>query len=338
VFKFNFAVASITIQLQIYYCMINLSEFSSLQYIDMDINDMKMNSNDFGTISEGAAAFDNFKSNKFVDGTKEFLESNSLVAKVAFLLLVVILFVFLLRMAIILFAWLFSFNKSPYLIDGMINAKQMQVISQDPTIKNSIPVLRSDNERDGIEFTYSTWIFIDDMQYNQGQYKHIFHKGNDNINYNTKPTGLNQPNNAPGLYIAPDTNALVVIMNTFNDINEKITIEDIPMNKWLCVQIRVENRNLDVYINGKLTKRLVLSGVPKQNYGDVYVSMNGGFSGYTSNLRYYNYALGTSEIQNIVNDGPNLTMSNGTDLAKSVPRYLSLRWFFYGSDRRDNIN
>ena len=304
----------------------------------MDINDMKMNSNDFGTISEGAAAFDNFKSNKFVDGTKEFLESNSLVAKVAFLLLVVILFVFLLRMAIILFAWLFSFNKSPYLIDGMINAKQMQVISQDPTIKNSIPVLRSDNERDGIEFTYSTWLFIDDMQYNQGQYKHIFHKGNDNINYNTKPTGLNQPYNAPGLYIAPDTNALVVIMNTFNDINEKITIEDIPMNKWLCVQIRVENRNLDVYINGKLTKRLVLSGVPKQNYGDVYVSMNGGFSGYTSNLRYYNYALGTSEIQNIVNDGPNLTMSNGTDLAKSVPRYLSLRWFFYGSDRRDNIN
>ena len=37
-----------------------------------------------GNISSGAGSFDSFKSNKAVSGTKEFLESNSLVAKVAF--------------------------------------------------------------------------------------------------------------------------------------------------------------------------------------------------------------------------------------------------------------
>ena len=70
-------------------------------------------------------------------------------------------------------------------------------------------------------------------------------------------------------------------------------------------------------------------GVVKQNYGSVYVAQNGGFQGNISNLWYFNYALGTSEIQRIANQGPNLTFkgkaqNNDTD-------YLSLRWYFYGA-------
>jgi hypothetical protein len=146
---------------------------------------------------------------------------------------------------------------------------------------------------------------------------------------------MNQPNNAPGLYIAPNTNALVVVMNTFNDIEEKVTIDDIPMNKWICVQLRVENHQLDTYINGKLAKRLIMKGVPKQNYGDVFVGMNGGFSGYISDLRYFNYGLGTGKIQSIVDSGPNLKML-GQNMNDSDPKYLSLRWFFMGS--KDGYN
>jgi hypothetical protein len=281
-----------------------------------------------GNISSGAGTFDNFKSTGVVNGTKEFLESNSLVAKVAFLLLVLIVFVIALKFTSQLLSWLFSYSNSPYLVDGMINSKkQMVIIPQDPSEKGAIPVIRSDNKERGIEFTYSTWIFIDDLVYQEGQYRHIFHKGNDSINYTEQPIGMNQPNNAPGLYIAPNTNALVVVMNTFNDIEERVTINDIPLNKWVCVQIRVENHQLDTYINGKLTKRLIMKGVPKQNYGNVYVGMNGGFSGYLSNLRYFNYGLGTSEIQSIVDSGPNLTMKSG-DITESMPKYLSLRWFF----------
>ena len=52
-------------------------------------------------------------------------------------------------------------------------------------------------------------------------YKCVFYKGNDFVGASDAPanTGLNFPNNAPGLYIAPNTNNLVVVMNTFNDIN-----------------------------------------------------------------------------------------------------------------------
>jgi len=285
---------------------------------------------EFGTISSGATSFDNFKDNKMVSGTKEFLESNSLVAKVAFLLLVLVVFVVGIRLATQLLAWSFSFDKDPYLFNGMVDAKTMQVIPQDPDNNSSVTLLRSDNKQQGIEFTYSVWLFIDDLVYQQGQYKHIFHKGNDNINYTTDPIGMNHPNNAPGLYIAPNTNALVVVMNTFNNIEEKLTIDNIPLNKWVCVQIRVEDHQLDTYINGKLAKRLIMKGVPKQNYGDVYVAMNGGFSGYMSDLRYFNHGLGTAEIQKIVNAGPNLKMT-GNNLTKNVPKYLSLRWFFMGN-------
>lgn len=290
---------------------------------------------EFGTISSGAGAFDNFKSGRFVDGTKEFLESNSLVAKAAFLLLVLIVFIIAIRVSAQLLAWLFQYNKSPYLISGMVDGKTMQVIPQDPSLKNSVTLVRSDNQTDGIEFTYSVWILIDDLVYQQGQYRHIFHKGNDNINYTTQPIGMNQPNNAPGLYIAPNTNALVVVMNTFDNIQEKVTIDDIPINKWVCVQIRVSNNQLDTYINGKLAKRLIMKGVPRQNYGDLYVAMNGGFSGYISDLRYFNSALGTAQIQGIVDNGPNLTMT-GKNVTENKPKYLSLRWFFMGE--KDGYN
>ena len=77
--------------------------------------------------------------------------------------------------------------------------------------------------------TWSCWIFIDDLTYETGKYRCVFYKGNDyssNPN-NTETQGLNFPNNAPGLYIAPNTNDLVVFMNTFKVINEQVTISDI---------------------------------------------------------------------------------------------------------------
>lgn len=264
-------------------------------------------------------------------GSRAFLESNSLVAIVAFLILLLIAFIIVLRMGVSFFSWIFSPSRSPHMFDGMIDSKHMMVIHQDPSKPGAIPIVRSINQNDGIEFTWSVWIYVDDLLHNKGQYKHIFHKGNDQIKTDGKNAGLVFPNNAPGLYLAPFTNDLVVILNTFNKITEKVTVRDVPLNKWLNVILRVENTTLDIYINGTIVKRHELSGVPKQNYGDVFVSMNGGFNGHTSNLWYWDHALGTSHIQRIVDNGPDLTM-NGTDMKESEPRYFSMRWFFNNVD------
>lgn len=262
-------------------------------------------------------------------GGEGFMNSTSIVGKITFLLLVIFIFIILLRISIQLMTWIFNSMKSPLLINGMVNAKQTIIIPQDPTNKDAKPLTRSVNQDGGIEFTWSVWILIDDLQYGAGQYKHIFHKGNDSIATN----GLNFPNNGPGLYIAPNTNELVVIMNTFNVINEEITVSDIPLNKWVNVILRCRNTTFDVYINGVVTKSVKLLGVPKQNYGDVYIAMNNGFSGYISNLSYYNYAISTSKIREIMRTGPNTAMAGYSTDPKNKNNldYLSLRWYFYGS-------
>jgi|UniRef100_A0A6C0JBK6 hypothetical protein len=286
----------------------------------------------FARISDGAGAFSPFKSNKYISGTKDFLQSNSIVAKFAFLLLVLFVFIIVLRLGISAIAWAISPTSDPILINGMVDAKHMIKILQDPSKKGAIPVLRSKNQQDGLVFTWSVWMLIDDLEYKKNEYKHVFHKGNDDINVSKVPIGMNKPNNAPGLYIAPNTNSLIVIMNTFNKINEEVTVDDIPLNKWINVIIRVdEQHQMDIYINGRLVKRHMLSSVPKQNYGDVFVSMNGGFSGYTSSLRYFAEAIGTNKIQSIIDSGPNMKMVGG-NLTKSKPRYLSTRWFFSGAN------
>ena len=279
-------------------------------------------------IQTSPGLLESFNNNQYVSGTKEFLQSNSLIAKIAFLALVLFCFMLLIHISSNILKYFYTPSESPYLIRHMKNAQRMEVIKQHPKEKNSITLLRSKNENKGIEFTYSVWILIDNLKYMNGQYKHIFHKGNDDIIFNNEEDmGLNFPNNAPGLYLHPTKNSLVVVMNTFKTINEKIEIDNIPLNKWLNVVIRVENKNVDVYINGNIKVRHVLSSVPKQNYGDVFVNMNGGFSGYLSKLRYYNYGLNPREIIKIIENGPSLK-SEELNLTNSFPPYFSLKWYF----------
>ena len=279
-------------------------------------------------------AIDQFSSNKYVQGTSEFLNANSLVAKFAFLIVILIVFIILLRIgASILGRW-FSPSNSPFLISGLVDGKHMVRIPADPSASGSIPIMRSKNDPDGTVFTWSVWIRIDDLVYKAGQHRHIFHKGNDQVVHDT---GLIEPNNAPGLYIAPDTNNLVVRMNTFgsDSIVDTVTINDVPLNKWVNVIIRVDRqRRMDVFINGRLARRHILSGVPRQNYGDVFVAMNGGFAGAISDLRYFADSIGETTIMNIVHSGPNTSPAGDKSMSGDVagispnPQYLSLQWFF----------
>ena len=250
----------------------------------------------------------------------------------------------MLRLGTYVLTYIFSPSLTPYLIHGMIDSKKQHTISQDPKKTGSVPVMRSVDKRDGLEFTWSVWIYLDDVNYFQNRYKHVFHKGNDQVGSD----GLVSPNNAPGLYISPvdekkNMMNLLVRMNVFTDqsnphntirsdgspnIYDDIVVEDMPINKWVNIIIRCNAENvLDVYINGTLVKRHQLSGVARQNYDTVYASMNGGFSGFTSDLRYFNYAIGTFKMDQIVMSGPNLKMKD-KNLKDSAPKYLSTRWFF----------
>ena len=68
---------------------------------------------------------------KFSSGTNdssEFMQSNSLVAKVAFLLLVLFGFIVLLRIGIAILGYFYGPSGTPKLIDGMVDASQLMII------------------------------------------------------------------------------------------------------------------------------------------------------------------------------------------------------------------
>lgn len=282
----------------------------------------------------------------------DFLNSNTLIAKASFLLLVIIIFSFLFYIISKLIIFILSPEENPYLLYGMKLGSTPMHIPQAPNKPKSKPIMRSKNQYDGIEFSYSFWLYVDDVEYDDAEYKHIFHKGS----LTDGGDGLYGPNNCPGVYLYNGKKHLstalidkypllgmLIRLNIFQDndssdypfkIYEDINVDGIPIKKWVSIVIRLTSQNiLDVYINGKLTKRHQFTNVVKQNYDDIYINYkNGGFSGNLSNLRYYNYALGTYEIDKITSNGPNLTMSKNTNIKNSSPQYLSSEWYFNDSD------
>ena len=113
----------------------------------------------FANAQAGATGtFNKFRNNRMVSGTTDFLYSNSLVAKVCFLVLIIILFVIAIRLGSRLITWLLSPSKNPILINGLRKGTKAARIYQDPKVADSIPILRSVNEREGLEFTWSVWL------------------------------------------------------------------------------------------------------------------------------------------------------------------------------------
>ena len=202
---------------------------------------------------------------------------------------------------------------SPYLLNSSKNAKHALVISQDKTSINYIPIKKSE-EQDGIQFTYGFWFLIDSFDYKKGEWKHIMHKGN----------ASSYPNRAPGVWIHPDRNAIRVYMNTLDNILEYADIDNLPVRKWIYMNIILNNKNLDLYINGYLKIRKELTSLPKQNDDDFWVNMYGGFEGYVSNIRYYSRAIDFNEINSMVKQGPSINNCINTG---EIPPYLDDNWW-----------
>lgn len=214
---------------------------------------------------------------------------------------------------------------NPYLIKGSLGGSTGASIKQNPRDENSAIIMRSNDRHKGIEFTWSVWLFIN-QENDASTPKNIFVKGDDQFT-----NGINLLN-GPGLYLADDTDKtykLVVKIDTMND-TETAEINGVPINKWFHVAIRMQNKVMDTYVNGVVTDRVNLSSIPKQNFNNVTIHGNGGYSGSTSNLRYYNYALNVFEINNIVMFGPDLSPSSLSADSKALSgnySFLASSWY-----------
>lgn len=300
-------------------------------------------SNAVNTIKQNVSTSLNEFSAKTVSASNTFLTSNGIVARIAFILLVLIALIVLLKLGVKILIYFLSPAKNPYVVYGKLAGSTAAVVAQDTQeATTGIFIQRSNNQTTGIEFTWSVWLNISAAPA-AGTYQHIFHRGDKTIS--TDPS--NDYNNSPGLYIyrpstataaAPDNVHLIVLMSSFDSDKKvyKVDIDNVPLRKWVHVAIRMENTVMDTYINGTVTNRTVFQQtLPRQNYGNIYIcqsvgSASNGFSGYLSNLRYYSRALNVFAISSIVVAGPNLTDNTTLGSASSTatnPTYLSSAWF-----------
>lgn len=234
--------------------------------------------------------------------------------------------------------------------DTYPSGSRMYTAIQNPANALAKTIYFSDNQRSGIEFTYSMFIFLNSTTYANGYEKlyHILHKGYSKM----------YPLMGPGVFTWGHKNAIRIYMNCYDTWNNYSEVENIPVDKWFHLVISCKGNTLYIYINGNLKSKINLSGntPPYQNYGDVYafsprkltlntsntasllkdpefsgtqplrtqLNFDGTATGMISRVYYFGYALTYTEIQSMMNVGPSSNIK-GTDM--SITPYLSDTWW-----------
>ena len=287
-------------------------------------------------------SMEEFTSPAAVNSTNEgFLNSNGVIAKVVFLIMVVIVFIVLFVISIRLIGYFLSPSQNPIIIDGQITGNRTKTITQNPA--NSLAqILRSNNQASGIEFTWAVWLYFT-ASIGDKTYSPVFVKGDCSAPSASEFCSIN---NGPGVYFGRQdnmSNTMYILMDTVTaaavpsktidtiDINALppniIAVPNMPTNNYFHLAVRCRNSYIDVYVNGTVVKSQNLMNIPKQNYYDLIVCPKNGFNGYLSQLQYFSKALTVVEINTIVQKGPNLKDANNLNLGTSMPSNISTSWY-----------
>jgi len=216
--------------------------------------------------------------------------------------------------------------------------------SDDPLIYNST------NEPNGMEFTYSMWLFIDPKTFeahrsqqcgsgtdvSKTTLKQIFHKGN--------KSGF--PLLGPGIFVKGETNTLRIYMNTSMAWDNHVEVNNVPVGKWFHLVITVKGKFMDVFINGNISVREEFNAVPKLNFGNVYVltpitfpqnagvkihngdyKVDGAAVGMVSRIKYYAFASSYAQIDTLYREGPSKTIVTSNNVFAQKAPYMQDDWW-----------
>mgnify|MGYP001183968733 FL=1 len=191
------------------------------------------------------------------------------------------------------------------------NKYEPLLIKKDITIKpfiiNENKMIKSDS---GNQLAFSFWIFMDSVSgsenWNSNYYdqRNILHKGK-----------------SPGLLYIPELNLYRISIKTKTDDDniEMFDIKNVKLQQWVHFVISLNNRTLDVFIDGKLKHSFVTSNVPILNdrsliFGSIKTKVNGKLT----NLRYFNKSLDVYRVKKLYN----------ADKHKLIPNPSVFWWIF----------
>lgn len=190
-------------------------------------------------------------------------------------------------------------SESPVIINNELDAFIARAPIELPQVKG------------GLEQSISTWIYINDYNYNYGAPKHILWKGNPiKDEKGVVISGNNGKICTPQIYLYPETNTLGINTSTTFDGStpEKCDVQNIPLMKWVHICYILKNRSVDVYINGKLERSTALKGIPIITDDKLWVTYgenkNPGFYGKIGKTQYFAYGINPNDVLNMYNQGP----------------------------------
>jgi hypothetical protein len=209
------------------------------------------------------------------------------------------------------------------LFNGALQGNHTTQYHQNPDVKGSKLLPRSQNRAGGAEFTYSWWMMVNQFGA-ASKPQHVFMKGY------PKPLNHGTPNTfCPSVVVytkSSGENVLQARFNTFTNETEVIEVENIPISKWIHCSLTVERGMGKLYMNGRLAKTITFAGVLNQNYGPLVVAPQGGFSGLISDLMYHSYALNPVQIADAAAIPPNKSLIAQPGADDSLP-YMSKGWY-----------
>lgn len=191
----------------------------------------------------------------------------------------------------------------PYIHSGKMNKK--------------IPSGRLPAAANSNEYNYNFWIYINDYSYRYNYDKCVLVKG---LEYDLAGA-------SPGVWLLKKNNTLRVSIGLQNEDQTGVDalaednsgcdvekscgkntstcdVENFPIERWVNVNIALQNNVVDIYLNGNFEKSCVLNGYPKVNTGDLHVCKDGGFDGVVSRLRVSNKYLPHKRIVSFYKQGP----------------------------------
>jgi len=220
-----------------------------------------------------------------------------------------------------------------------------EIVSSPVTARDAYTIEGQDLKKSDGHFAISSWVFIDDWNYRYGEEKVILvkdvlsdsgstsipkiylnnYKNDLYVDLNVIGHDVNDYKEAlasklyenSGTYSDPvnlecsgnniyNGSSSTSVSCTMSTNTETIKIENINMQKWVNVLVTVNNRTMDVYINGKLVQTKSFNNIIDTNafnHGGINVTPGGGFGGFVSKVQYYPYYVTPQKAWSIYRQG-----------------------------------
>lgn len=273
-------------------------------------------------------------------GAMSFLFGTGILAQMLFGIIVIALLFFTLMMIEYLYLTYSKLgNRFHELVPYTVSSDNRSIVIRQDPLKYSKDVKQipfSYNERSGIEFTYSFYLWVNPSTFtNTAVLYHVFHKG----------FSIPWPLMGPGVFIKGNSNTMRVYMNGYKNPATFCDVENIPIRKWFHVALVCHKNSLEVYINGSIRQKIPFSdSLPYQNFQDLILFsptkalyrasttpclsedflVDGVFKGSLSNLIYLNYAASFTEINSLMGMGVSKKVKVDS---QDKPPYLTDTWW-----------